>query len=196
MLKLADIGFFVWLIVVVLAFVAKSWNKMQQQIDKDTSESKPPSAARPPRPQRPRPTFNPIRPQRTPPSLPRMIPPTPRAGQRTAPPPVGTPTWRVDPEQIRRFVEQLSGKPQDAGRAQAPAAPPPIAHPAFQPSAPETADVATEATVPEPAAAKAPESAPATTSRASQWAEALRDQQNIRNIIVSAEIIGPPISLR
>jgi hypothetical protein len=33
---------------------------------------------------------------------------------------------------------------------------------------------------------------PAQTSRASQWMEALRDRNNIRNIIISAEIIGPP----
>jgi hypothetical protein len=41
-----------------------------------------------------------------------------------------------------------------------------------------------------PVMAEAP--APSPPSRASQWAEALRDRQNIRNIIISAEIIGPP----
>jgi hypothetical protein len=34
--------------------------------------------------------------------------------------------------------------------------------------------------------------APAQSSRASQWTDALRDRQNIRNIIVAYEIIGPP----
>jgi hypothetical protein len=34
--------------------------------------------------------------------------------------------------------------------------------------------------------------APAQTSRALQWMEALRDRNNVRNIIISAEIIGPP----
>ena len=33
---------------------------------------------------------------------------------------------------------------------------------------------------------------PVQPSRSSHWAAALRDRQNIRNIILSAEIIGPP----
>ena len=32
----------------------------------------------------------------------------------------------------------------------------------------------------------------APTSRTSQWMEALRDRNNIRNIVIAAEIIGPP----
>ena len=41
--------------------------------------------------------------------------------------------------------------------------------------------------VPKPVTAQ-----PAQPSRSSQWAAALRDRQNMRNIIISAEIIGPP----
>ena len=37
---------------------------------------------------------------------------------------------------------------------------------------------------------------PAPPSRASQWAAALRDQKNVRNVIIANEIIGRPVSLR
>ena len=38
----------------------------------------------------------------------------------------------------------------------------------------------------------APAATPAQPTRSAQWAAALRDKQNVRNIIISAEIIGPP----
>ena len=47
---------------------------------------------------------------------------------------------------------------------------------------------------PEPVAT--PATVPAKPSRKNPWAEALRDRQNIRNIIISAEIIGPPKSMK
>jgi hypothetical protein len=116
--------------------------------------------------------------------VPRTVQPAQRPTPRTAARPVGSPApregWRIDPEQIRRFVEQLSGQPQ--ATPQPPVAPPPI-HEAPAP-APMPEPVAT--------AAETKPTIPVTTSRASQWAEALRDRQNIRNIIISAEIIGPP----
>ncbi|MEI8314241.1 MAG: hypothetical protein WCG79_02205 [Verrucomicrobiota bacterium] len=37
---------------------------------------------------------------------------------------------------------------------------------------------------------------PAQPSRPNQWATALRDRQNIRNVIIANEIIGRPVSLR
>ena len=37
---------------------------------------------------------------------------------------------------------------------------------------------------------------PAKPSRSAQWAAALRDRQNIRNVIIANEIIGKPVSLR
>jgi hypothetical protein len=96
----------------------------------------------------------------------------------------------VDADQIRRFIEQMSGKTQP------PPAPPP---PPIQP--PRTREVEPPAPLPQPepvqdvpAATQTPVKAPvpAQTSRASQWAEALRDRNNIRNIVIAAEIIGPP----
>lgn len=46
---------------------------------------------------------------------------------------------------------------------------------------------------PKPAAAVVP---PAPPSRSNQWASALRDRQNIRNVIIANEIIGRPVSVR
>ena len=37
---------------------------------------------------------------------------------------------------------------------------------------------------------------PAPPSWSSQWATALRDQKNVRNVIIANEIIGRPVSLR
>ena len=37
---------------------------------------------------------------------------------------------------------------------------------------------------------------PTPPSRASQWTAALRDQKNVRNVIIANEIIGRPVSLR
>jgi colicin import membrane protein len=178
----ADLDTLIWLIIFVMVALAKGWSKLQQSIDKDSTESKeaPPVA--------------PVRRQ------PRPPPPVARTAPRTARLPVGPPpreAWRVDPEQVRRFIEQLSGKPQ-------PVPPPPVAPPPVrkmeaarprpapperpeQPPKPEPAAAAPVAKPPIPASPM-----PAPTPRAALWAEALRDKQNIRNIIISAEIIGPP----
>ncbi|MEI8063015.1 MAG: hypothetical protein WCH84_03020 [Verrucomicrobiota bacterium] len=45
----------------------------------------------------------------------------------------------------------------------------------------------------EPSPVTAP---PVKPSRSNQWATALRDRQNIRNMIIANEIIGRPVSLR
>ena len=191
-MKLADAGTLVWLIIAVMVVVAKAWSKSQKQVDEDSSESKEdaPPVAPVQRRATPRQGVRPLQPQRVRPQPPRMAPvpravqPAQRAVPRTAARPVGSPApregWRIDPEQIRRFVEQLSGQPQ--AMPQPPVVPPPIQQaPAPQP-------------MPEPVAtaAETKPNIPTTTSRAAQWAEALRDRQNIRNIIISAEIIGPP----
>ena len=99
------------------------------------------------------------------PLRPRLLPPQPRK------PGGGT--------DLRDFMEQLQRKlqPQPVARA----APPPTPPPAPKPEAPPTAPKA------EP-----PLAAAVSPSRTSAWTEALRDKQNIRNIIISAEIIGPP----
>lgn len=186
-----------------MVVLAKGWSKLQGQIDKDSSESKetPPVAPARPGPQPPQPRrlseSAPLRPG----TVPRTAQPVQRTAPRAARVPVGSPppreTWRVDPEQIRRFMEQLSGQPRQAGRGQPRPAPPPIAHPPVRkaealappPPAPAKPEPVSAAPAPEPAMAGAPASSP---SRAAQWAEALRDRQNIRNIIISAEIIGRP----
>jgi len=193
--KIAALDVYVWLIIFVMVALAKGWSKLQKQIDEDSSESteESPPIAPVQRRAKPREGVRPLQPQRARPQAPRMAPvprtvqPAQRTVPRTAARPVGSPApregWRIDPEQIRRFVEQLSG--------QSPATPPPVAPPPVQKALPPTPEpvVATAAEA-KPVMAEAP--APPTTSRASQWAEALRDKQNIRNIIISAEIIGPP----
>ena len=76
-------------------------------------------------------------------------------------------------------MEQLQRKlqPQPVARAAPPPTPPPAPKPEAPPPAPK---------------AEPPLAAAVSPSRASAWTEALRDKQNIRNIIISAEIIGPP----
>ena len=182
--KAASLDVVVWLIVFAMVAVAKGWGKLQKQIDEDSSESKETPPVVRPQMQRPRPQ---MRPMASP--MARPVSPPQRTAPGTARPPVGTPApreaWRIDPEQIRRFVEQVSGQTRPV--------PPPIPQPRA-----DKVEAAGPPPTPEPAAA-APvaktvtdETASSRTSRAVQWAEALRDKQNIRNIIISAEIIGPP----
>ncbi len=117
-----------------------------------------------------------------PPPAPR--PPPVRRQARPRPRPAPAPVRQeqekdrqAPPEDLREFMERLTRPPQPK-----PVMPPP---PITQRVPPPPA--------PKPAMPAAPPPAPAQTSRrASQWAEALRDRQNLRNIIISAEIIGPP----
>ena len=72
---------------------------------------------------------------------------------------------------------------------------PPLAPPVVEvtpPVMPSTAAVAEET----PAKTTPPAVPPASPSRSNQWATALRDRQNIRNVIIANEIIGRPVSLR
>jgi hypothetical protein len=90
---------------------------------------------------------------------------------------------RVSSDEIRQVLEQLSGKASPP--------PPPVARPPArkaEPPPPPTLEPATA----EPVATQTVAAAPAQTSRALQWMEALRDRNNIRNIVIAAEIIGPP----
>ena len=189
--KLANIDVLVWLIIFVMVAIAKGWSKLQQPTDDDSSESDgAPPVVRPrpqiqrPRPQpQPRPAVAPV-PRTNYPSPPRTVP---RPTDRPIPPPTRG-EWKVDADQIRRFIDQMSGK------AQPPPPPPPVPHPPARevvpPAPPPQPEPAPDAPVATQTTAKAP--APAQVSRASQWAEALRDRNNIRNIIIAAEIIGPP----
>jgi hypothetical protein len=179
--KLADIEPLIWLIIFVVVAVAKGWSKLQQSTDDTSSEADEPPPLVPPKPQAPppRPRMQPrpvgpptarpaVRPQR--PVLPRATPsraPAPMRGER-----------KVDVEQIRRLVENLGGKPQ---------LPPPVPAPT-QP----VARAGSPAPPPQPETAPSATPAQPLRSRGSLWMEALRDQQNIRNIIIASEIIGPP----
>jgi type IV secretory pathway VirB10-like protein len=98
--------------------------------------------------------------------------PRPRPAPPAAPPVVR----KASPDDFRAFMERLTRPPQPT-----PAATPPVARAAPPPPPPKPAEPV--------AATPAPERSP---SGASRWAEALRDRQNLRNIIIAAEIIGPP----
>ena len=102
----------------------------------------------------------------------RQLPRAPRKLQTTD-------RQRVPARDIETLVEKLARK--QAAKSAPP--PPPV----------ESTPLPEPAAAPSPAA---PPPAPAEpVSPASVWAEALRDKQNLRNIIISAEIIGPPKAL-
>jgi hypothetical protein len=165
----------IWLIIFLMVAATKVWSKSQEQVDDDPPASTPkprsPVAKRPPRP-RPLPQTRPI----------------PRAVERRTPPvasPRPTETRGLGGgADLRDFMEELQRKLQPqpiAGAPVARAAPPPA------PAQPPPPQPPTQKQTPQTSAP-----APPQPSRALQWAEALRDKQNIRNIIISAEIIGPP----
>jgi hypothetical protein len=167
-LKLASSDFGVWLIIAIIFGIAKMWNRFASSAPDDDEPAPPPARPRP----QPRP-----RPQARP-----SVPPPPRRQvERNVPPvakPVTQPTWETAPKDLREFMERLTRTVQPK-----PASPPPIARPA-PPPAPKPA-----APTPAPVAAKP---APTPARRASPWIEAFRDRQNLRNIIIANEIIGPP----
>lgn len=70
--------------------------------------------------------------------------------------------------------------------------PPVAALPAKARPVPAPAPVPATTPVPSPTPVAVAESKP---SRGAIWREALRDKNNFRNIIISAEIIGPPKAL-
>jgi hypothetical protein len=172
--------------------LAKGWSSLQQQIDDDSSsESKPPPVAQP-QMRRPRASPPRSRPATTP--MTRTATSYQRPDLRTTPPSVGSPprgTWRVDAQQIRRFRGQLRDPSQST--------PPPIAHPPVQeveaavPLPPPQMESTEAMAATKQTTVNAP--SPSKVSRAAQWIEALRDRQNLRNIIIAAEIIGPPKAL-
>ncbi len=118
----------------------------------------------------------PVPPKPQPQRPPRTRPRPSAAPPQATPAPVGG--WRADPEHLREFITQLTRQAQ----------PPPIV-----PAA------AREARKPEPKPEPQPkqQTAPAQVtehkpSRAAQWAAAVRDKHNLRNIVIATEIIGPP----
>jgi hypothetical protein len=118
----------------------------------------------------------------SPPLIPKPRPPRPQRPQQsrpsTTPRPTVAPrvpeTWKVDAKQIGDFVEKASRVRQ----------PPP-------PATAKPAPVASAAQAPKPV----PRAAPASVekpSRAAQWAKAMRDRDNLRNVVIATEILGPP----
>jgi hypothetical protein len=98
-------------------------------------------------------------------------------------------------DQIRRLLDEIQRAAQPPEPA--PAAPPPIRETvsaptpaaAVPPPIQETAGAPTPAPKPPPSPSPITELQP---TPASAWAQALRNKQNLRHIIISAEIIGPP----
>ena len=200
MVRLADSGVLIWLIIFVMISLAKGWSKLQESKESQSPEpdddAPPPVPPTPPVPRpQPRPASIPM------PRVPRAVPPTIRRPTPQSAP-ASTPAARkVSADDIRRVVEKMGRKPQPTApvplpshsvpapsvvRAEPPS-PPPLPSPLEAPAQKQTiADLSAAAL----AKADAPPLAP--SSRASQWTEALRDRQNIRNIIVAYEIIGPP----
>ena len=182
-MKLANIDGLIWVIIFVVVALVKGFTKLQKPADEDTSDSEEPPLVVPPRTPRrqpqPRPVVVPA---------PRTTATLPRTAAPMGPRPVAAPAGgmrRIDADQIRRFIEQLSGQPtpqphvvQPPVPSAAPPPPPPKPEPVMD--APDT-----KQTIAAP---------PTQSSRATQWAQALRDRQNVRNIVIAAEIIGPPRS--
>ena len=90
--------------------------------------------------------------------------------QQPPQPPPPLREWQAAPETVRNFVQEVTRIAQPV---------PPASTPAPAPApAPRPPPVA------RPAQARA--------TRAAQWREALRDRNNVRNIIIGAEVLGPP----
>lgn len=151
-----------WIAVVVVVGISKVLGKLKENA---AEEEEPP----PPQP----------RPMR------RLRPAAQPKASPVAPPPVlhekRPKGWQTTADELREFLERI--QPPQATAAPKPPPPPP-SPPAAAPPAPAAKPASAR---PQPAPAR-----PAPVNRAAQWAAALRDRQNIRNIIVAAEIIGPP----
>jgi hypothetical protein len=174
----------IWVIIFVVVTLVKGFTKLQKPSANAADEDETPPVALPRSP-RPRPQPQPAvaSAQRRPPLLQRTAAPM---GPRPIAPPAGE-ARTIDADQIRRFIDQLS----DQSVPQPPVVPrqPPSAATPTPPPEPEPVPNASDI---EQSITKTP--APVRSVRATQWAQALRDRQNIRNIIISAEIIGPPRS--
>ncbi len=116
-----------------------------------------------------------------PPTRPRPAP------RRVRPPPPVIPRaqpreWKAKADELQEFLKRVQ---QPAPPSPPPAKPAPVAQPAPHPRLAEPPPLP-------PKPAKTPEPALTGISRSAQWTAALRDRQNIRNIIIATEIIGPP----
>jgi hypothetical protein len=116
-------------------------------------------------------------PDDAPPTAPK--PPLVRSRPSTGP--VQPAPRRVPAREIENLIKQRVQK-----RQASPASPPPRVERAPSPA---------PASVAPPAASAPTPVAVVSASPVSPWVETLRDKQNLRNVIISAEIIGPPKAL-
>jgi len=161
-MMLATIDFWIWVIIFVAVAISKLWSQLQPPANEEE-----PTESAPPEP---------------PPKLPaaRQI----KRGPPAAPPPPIQEQWGEAPKTLRDFLEQVR---QQTEPRVTPPKPSPAPVPVAKPVKPAPAPVPAEALKPTPAALV--ERKP---TRATRWAEALRDRANLRNIIIGAEVIGPP----
>jgi hypothetical protein len=179
----------IWVIIFVVVTLVKGFTKLAKPVaddPSDTDDETPPVA----RPKPPRPLPQPRPQMRSRPALvsaQRVLYSPQRTAAPMGPRPIAKPAGegrRIDADQIRRFIDQLSGQ----STPQPPAVPPSIskALPLPPPKPEPVAEVPdTKQTIVDPPASTKP-------SPATRWAQALRDRQNIRNIVIAAEIIGKP----
>jgi len=189
-MKLGDIGPLIWVIIFVMISLAKGWSKLQRSVDESSSKAEDaPPAVRP----KPQPASRPrLQPLPAPPPPPAYgAPPQRRVRSRAiprteTPPVVGD--WKATPDEVRRFVQQLSGRAQTPP----PPSPPPVSPSRLRKAEPPPAPAPEPSTAAPVAAQAVATPTPPTSTQSSQWMEALRDRDNIRNIVIAAEIIGPP----
>ena len=173
----------IWAIIFVVVALVKGFTKLQKPSAEDPADDDETPPVGVPRPSRPRP-------QPRPPvmSSQRLPPPVSRTAAPMGPRPIVAAAGearKIDADQIRRFVERLSGQSVPQPPVIPPPAPsavhrPPPPKPETVPEAPDIKQTIVEAPI------------PTQSARASQWAQALRDRQNVRNIVIASEIIGPP----
>ena len=196
----ADSGVWVWVVIMVIVGISKLAAKAKEfsaSAPEADSKPPPPPPARPkPRPLAQRPPVPHLGPRVAQPQGPRRVEPqrritatatsTPSAAQPAAP----GKKWNVSLDDLQTFLERM----QQAGQPPVvPAVPPPLVEAAAPPVA-EPAPKAEAPPAPEPVKAQAPLAA--STNRGALWNQALRDKANLRNVILSVEILGPPRALR
>lgn len=158
-------SFLIWLIIMIIVAIAKGVEKIKES--RPTKTDRP--APRKRESQRP-PT---VRRSSTPPVMPKPVGGEPLPSPRQTEP--DTATWRVDETVLRRFMDEI-----------APPVPPPVPPLVRQPVVEEPKPVMSQRVAAQPAEPVKP-----VRSRASEWAEAMRDRNNLRNTIMAMEILGP-----
>jgi hypothetical protein len=165
--------FLVWLIVAILIAISKGLGKLQERAGK-TPPVKPPPVQRPPEAIR-----RPVSERAVPPLVRPLTPEYLREIVRDHQPSPAAPRPRTAPPRaVAAKQTQRAGRPRSL----------------TEPLQPKPVTPSTAAT-PVPPARPATAAAQAVPARLSPWAEALREKTNLRNIIISAEIIGPPKAL-